>query len=105
MQFENVQKLKKDTWLNADLQEYRAYINTIKGDENNCLWEQRIVNTALPCVARSCEKARAISNAIFKGNYIEFLNNIEFKMHIDTLVYAYILNKIQDFCYYSNILV
>ena len=92
-----LENLIKPHWTAKDIKEYREYINKIIGDELNCGWEQRIVNTKLPCCAQSCTKARPIASAIFKGNYNEFLQNIVFKNHIDTLVYAYILNKIKDF--------
>ena len=92
-----VENLTKQSWSKSEFEEYRKYIESIKGDELNCKWEQRIVNTKLPCCAQSCTKARSIASAIFKGNYIEFLQNIFFENHIDTLVYAYILNRIKDF--------
>lgn len=89
--------LIKQSWNEKDFEDYRNYLNKIKGDEQNCMWEKRIVNTKLPCMAKSCEKARVITSAILKGNYINFLDNISFENHIDTLVFAYILNKIKDF--------
>lgn len=89
--------LIKQNWNEKDFEDYRDYLNKIKGDEKNCMWEKRIVNTKLPCMAKSCEKARVITSAILKGNYINFLDNVSFENHIDTLVFAYILNKIKDF--------
>lgn len=89
--------LIKQNWKAQDFEDYRNYVLSITGDDQNCKWEQRIVNTKLPCVAKSCEKARVISSEILKGNYIEFLDNVLFKNHIDTIIFAYILNKIKDF--------
>ena len=74
-----IENLAKDSWTKKEISEYRKYIAEIKGDNVNCNWEQRIVNTALPCSAQSCTKARLIASKILKGSYIEFLETITFE--------------------------
>jgi len=89
--------LINSSWNDKAFAKYRTYILSILGDNENCEWEQRIVNTNLPCCAKSCSKARQIASKIMKGNYYEFLDKINFENHVDTIVYGYILNQIKDF--------
>ena len=90
-------ELKREHWDKKDFEELRTFEESIKGDDNNCEWEKRIVNTALPCMARTSSKARQYYREIKKGNYIEFLDNIEIKTHFESLVCAYLICSIKDF--------
>ncbi|MBQ3047915.1 MAG: DNA alkylation repair protein [Clostridia bacterium] len=105
MDNKNVSILNKSTWNNADFDDYYLFLNTIKGNDFNCAWEQKIVNTKLPCFSIGSKNTRLIANEIYKGNYTDFLKNIEFRTHVDTLVFAFILNKIKDFDLYEKFLI
>lgn len=89
--------LSKEYWKSKDFEEFRAYQESVKGSLENQKWEQRIVNTKLDCLAKTSTKAREMAKQIKKGNYFEFLDNIEIKTHCDSLVCAFLLNSIKNF--------
>lgn len=97
-------KLVRADWNAADLLEFKKWARTLKGDENNCAWEQRIVNTKLECFARTSAKAKEIVKEIKKGNYLSFLDNLKIENHLESIVYAYLLNGTKDFKTYKKYL-
>lgn len=97
--------LIKDKWSKNDIKPFLEYIKSFsKGDEKG-KWEQRIVNTKLPCIAVPSTEIDRIAKQIFKGNYISFLNLWIWNNHSTTLVFGKILNKIKDFEVLRNYLV
>ena len=90
-------ELKREHWGKEDFEELRRFEESIKGDNKNCEWEKRIVNTSLPCMARTSSKARQYYKEIKKGNYKEFLDNIEIKTHFESLICAYLICSIKDY--------
>lgn len=97
-------ELKKDYWNKELVSEFKGWIQTLKGDNENCCWEQRIVNTKLECFARTSAKAKDIVKEIKKGNYLSFLDNLKIENHLESIVYAYLLNGMKDFEVYKNYL-
>jgi len=97
-------ELVKNNWTTKDFEELKAYCKTLKGDQFNCEWEQRIINTKLECFARTSTKARTIANQIKKGNYMEFLEKIQINTLLDSLIYAHLMNCIKDENVYCNLL-
>lgn len=89
--------LVKDNWTRQDIEEFQNWEFELKGDEHNCKWEQRIVNTGLECFARTSAKAKDVVRQIKKGNFYEFLDIIQIKTHFDSLVCGYLINGIKDF--------
>lgn len=89
--------LIKDNWTRKDVDEFQKWEFTLKGDEYNCKWEQRIVNTNLECFARTSEKTKDVVKQIKKGNFCGFLDLIQIKTHFDSLVCVYLINKIKGF--------
>lgn len=94
--------LIKDKWTKTDFDEFETWQQTIKGDENNCMWEQRIVNTKLECLARTSAKAKEAVKEIKTGNYLSFLDGIKIKTHFDSIVSAYLINLIKYFEVYKK---
>ena len=90
-------ELKRDNWQTTDIDKFKIYENTLKGEPFDCEWEQRIVNTKLECFARTSSKARLCFNDIKKGNYIEFLEKDKIKTHFDSILHAYLISNIKDF--------
>lgn len=89
--------LVKDNWTRKDIDEFQKWEFTFKGDEYNCKWEQKIVNTNLECFARTSEKAKDVVKQIKKGDFCGFLDLIQIKTHFDSLVCVYLINTIKDF--------
>lgn len=90
-------KLTKENWSNKDIDEFLTYLNTLSKGTEKGLWEQRIVNTKLPCLAIPSIEIDRISKQIFKGNYKSFLDLWIWNNHSATLIFGKILNKIKDF--------
>lgn len=89
--------LVRQNWSKGDIKDFHEREQFLKGDEHNCEWEQRIVNTGLECFARTSAKAKDAVKLIKKGNFYEFLDNIDIKTHFDSLVCGYLINSIKDF--------
>ena len=87
----------KDIWTDQDFNELRQYAKSIKSDENDCQWEQRIVNTKLECFGRTSTKAREIVKQIKKGNYLDFLDKIEISNHLESIICAFLISNIKEF--------
>lgn len=97
-------ELKKDNWSRVDFEEFDEYVKSLKGDENDCAWEKRIVNTNLECFARTSSKAKDIVKELKKGNYIQFLDGVQIKTHLHSIVCAYLLNQMKQFEIYKKYL-
>ncbi len=89
--------LIKQHWQNKDILEYRTFTNTLLGTDEECKWEQNIINTKLKCFGKTSCKAKILVKDIKKGNYFEFLNNLTIKNHLDSLVCAYLISNIKNF--------
>ena len=89
-------QLKLPAWTDKDICRYQEYMLSLKGDDYNCKWEQKIVNTNLLCLARTSTKARAVSKEIAKGSYLSFIEKFPFKTHADTLVLAFLICKLKN---------
>lgn len=97
--------LTKENWTNKDIKPFIEYLNTFSKGQEKGYWEQRIVNTSLPCIAVPSTEIDRISKQIYKGNYLSFLNLWIWENHSSTLVFGKVLNKIKDFNILSNYLV
>lgn len=97
-------EFEKCHWSKNDFENLREYEKTIKGSEHDCSWEQKIVNTKLECFARTSSKAKETAKQIKKGNYLEFLENIEIQNHFESLVVVNLINTIKDFKTYEECL-
>ena len=87
----------KTKWSNQDIKPFLQHLKTLSKGEEKSYWEQRIVNTGLPCLAIPSTEIDNISKQIFKGNYISFLDLWLWDNHSATLIFGKILNKIKDF--------
>lgn len=95
-------KLKKDCWTKKDFIEFEKYLISISGTEINRQFEQKIVNTTLPCLAIKSPIINDIISQISKDNFMQFLSVCEFNYHTETLIYAGLLCKIKDFDTFSQ---
>ena len=86
-----------DNWTPEKIAEFKMYEQTIKSDEKDCEWEQRIVNTKQECFGRTSAKAKDITKQICKGNFLSFLDNLKIENHLESLIYSYLICKIKDF--------
>lgn len=89
--------LTKPEWNKKDIKQFIETLKNLSKGEEKGIWEQRIVNTKLPCLAVPSTEIDKISKQIFKGNYKSFLDLWIWNNHSATLVFGKILNKIKDF--------
>jgi len=89
--------LIKEKWTNEDIEPFLEHLKNLSKGKEKSYWEQRIVNTKLPCLAIPSTEIDKISKQIFKGNYKSFLDLWIWDNHSATLVFGKTLNKIKDF--------
>lgn len=89
--------LTKEVWSQKDIPVFLSYLKTLSKGEYKSTWEQRIVNTSLPCLAIPSTEIDRIAREIYKGNYESYLDLNIWSNHSATLVYGKILNKIKDY--------
>lgn len=89
--------LTKNRWTVSDIPEYLSYLETLSKGKEKAEWEQRIVNTSLPCLAIPSTEIDRIAREIYKGDYISYLDLNIWNNHSATLIYGKILNKIRDY--------
>ena len=97
--------LTKEKWTNEDIEPFLELLRVSSKGEEKGIWEQRIVNTKLPCLAVPSTEIDKISKQIFKGNYISFLDLWIWNNHSATLVFGKILSKIKNFDLLKNYLI
>jgi len=96
-------ELNKSHWAKQDIKPFLDYLNSLSKGRDKALWEQKIANTKMPCLAIPSKKIDEITKQIFKGNYIEFLDLWIFENLSCTLIIAKLISKIKDFsvfCFY-----
>ncbi len=98
-------ELIKEKWINEDKKPFLDYLKNFSKGEEKGVWEQRIVNTKLPCLAVPSTEIDRIAKTIFKGNYISFLDLWLWDNHSATLLFGKILSKIKDFDTLKNYLI
>lgn len=97
-------KLDLEKWSMDDIKCFDKYLLSQKNTDEKCAWEQKIVNTKLPCLALGNEKLRMIVNKIFEGNYLSFLDYMLWNNHAETLINGGLISKIKDFDTFSHYL-
>ena len=65
--------LVRTDWTDDDIADFLAYLKTLSKGEEKAKWEQRIVNTAMPCLAVPSPEVKRIVKQIAKGNYRAFV--------------------------------
>ncbi|MBR4745683.1 MAG: DNA alkylation repair protein [Clostridia bacterium] len=90
-------ELVKSTWTKSDIQQFNKYLKSFSKGEDKAKWEQRIINTKMPCIAVPSEKVRQIVRTIAKGNYISFIDLWPWDNATTTFVVGGLICKIKDF--------
>ncbi len=90
-------RLIKENWTKDDIKEFIEFEKTLKGNQKEIEFEQKIVLTKLPCYGKTSSKAREIYKQIKKGNFSEFIQNMEITSHFDTILLDLFITNIKDF--------
>lgn len=88
--------LTRDSWTKKDIDEFQIYLKSFSKGEEKAKWEQRIVNTQLPCIAVPSPIVRDIARKISKGNFMEFLDLWPYENFTNTTIIGYLICQIKD---------
>lgn len=89
-------ELIKDKWNKKDIKEFNDYLYSIRNEEK-INWTKNVIRTNLNTLAIKNPILKEITKEIAKGNYSNFLDNIEIKYYENTIINAFLINKIKDF--------
>lgn len=90
-------ELVKEQWHEEHKKEFQNYLKSLSKSKEKSNWEQRIVNTKLPCLAVSSIDIDKIVSKISKGNFLSFINLWLWEYHSNTLINGKLICKIKDF--------
>ena len=88
--------LTLDKWTANDIANYYEYLKELSKGEQSAKWEQRVINTKMPTLAIPSPKIKDIVNAIYKGNYISFIELWPWAYASSTFVIGGLISKIKD---------
>lgn len=94
--------LVRDNWDEKDILELEDYLTTFSKGKEASLWEQRIVNTSLPCLAIPSEIIQNTAKQIYKGDFMSFINLFPWNYHAETMILGALISRIKDFDTYSQ---
>ena len=89
--------LIKEHWTKNDIEKFQNYLKQFSKGEKKGKWEQRIVNTSLPCIAVPSPIVNNIIKEISKGNFLEFVNLWIWTYHTNTVIVGGLICKIKNF--------
>lgn len=89
-------ELIREHWNKEDIEEFQKHIESLKNEEK-VKWTANLLKTEMPVLAIKIPEVRKISNKIYKGNYIEFLNHMVWEYYENTIANAVLISKIKDF--------
>ena len=89
-------ELIKDNWTASDIEEFNKYLCTFSKGVDKAKWEQRIINTSLPCIAVDSRIVKQLTNTIAKGNYISFIELWPWHNATMTFIVVGLIARIRD---------
>lgn len=87
--------LIKDHWSKDDIKKFEDYLYSLRR-EDKIVWTKNIVMTNKKVLAITSDILKMISKQISEGNYLSFLDNMPHTYHEETIIDAYLINKIKD---------
>lgn len=98
-------ELIKSHWNKSDIKQFQEYLKSLSKGEEKGKWEQRIINTSLPCLAVPAPEVKKISNEIAKGNFMEFIDLWPWENFTNTSIIGTLICKIKDFAILKKYLI
>lgn len=96
--------LVKEHWSKQDIAEFEKYLLTLSKGKEKGEWEQRIINTQLPCIAVPSPAVNKIVKEIAKGNYQKFIDYWLWNNYTETAINGKLICKIKDFNLFAKYL-
>lgn len=90
-------QLNREHWTKKDEVEFQKYLLTLSKGPDKSAWEQRIINTKMPCIAVPSPQVKLIVKEIAKGNFLEFLDLDVWENFTNTSINGSLICKIKDF--------
>ena len=84
-------------WVQDDIKPFQEYLCSFSKGEEKAMWEKRIVNTNMKCLAVPSPVIKKMVNEIAKGNFLEFLDLQIWETLSNTFINAGLICKIKDF--------
>lgn len=88
--------LIKDNWTKEDIKDFIKYLESLQNKEK-ILWTKNIFQTNMNCLAIKTNIIRTISKEISQGNYLSFLDHMDFTYYEVALTSCFLISKIKDF--------
>ena len=85
-----------NNWTQSDVDSLDKYLYSIRIEEK-ISWQKNIVNTNMDVLAIKLPILKNIAKAIFKGNYVSFLDLMPHKYFEDCIIDAFVISLIKDF--------
>lgn len=89
--------LNKKQWTKKDIDNFQTYLKSFGRGLEKSAWEQRIVNTSLPCIAVPSPILKRMIKEISKGNFISFLDLWMWDNLANVYINGGLITKISDF--------
>lgn len=90
-------ELIRDHWTSQDGKEFQNYLLSLSKGKDKGDWEQRIINTKMPCIAVPSKEVGDIVKKIAKGNFMEFIDLWIWEYFTNTSIIGNLICKIKDF--------
>lgn len=88
--------LIEENWTKETIKGFNNYLISIQ-NKNKITWTKNIVNTNKQVLAIKTKELKEIAKQIYKGNYLSFLDNMNFDIYETSIIYAYLIVRIKDF--------
>lgn len=89
--------LIKQNWTNEDIKDFYNYLNTFSKGEEKSIWQQRIINTKLKCIAVPSPTVNEITKQIAKGNFLSFVEKFPWENWTVSMIVGSLICLIEDF--------
>ena len=90
-------ELTREHWTAQDGEEFQSYLLSFSKGPDKSAWEQRIINTQMPCIAVDAKLVAAMVKEIAKGNFMEFLDLQLWDNFTNTSINGSLICEIKDF--------
>ncbi len=96
--------LTRDKWTKADVIPFQEYLLSFSKGKEKGQWEQRILNTQMPCIAVPSPDSKRITREIAKGNLLSFLDLWMWHNFTTSAINGGLICKIKDFTLFKKYL-
>ncbi len=89
-------ELIKEKWDEEDIPEFQQTLTAFENPSKR-EWSKKLLNTELPVLCIKTAVMKDITNQIYKGNYLSFLDLMIWEYYENTAINGMLISKIKDF--------